>query len=191
MFQSHSARVWPSRKALWHRSFLTISVIAAASFAETAHAQERDPMLFHDANGFKVRGHLQFGLNAVAERNLFWGLVATTSPGSGFDADTNWLEGYIKPGLSFEYQLDAGAVLYGKLSAVASYTWGTDAFDTGDTGETTLEEAYRVIRGDSSNGLSYDLSFGPRELTLGTGMLIANGATSGFERGALKFGPPA
>jgi hypothetical protein len=40
--------------------------------------------------------------------------------------------------MSFEYQLDAGAVLYGKLSAVASYTWGTDAFDTGDNGETTL-----------------------------------------------------
>ena len=146
-------------------------------------------MLFHDANGFKVRGHLQFGLNAVAERNLFWDLAATTAPGSGFDADTNWLEGYIKPGLSFEYQLDAGAVLYGKLSAVASYTWGIDAFDTGDTGETTLEEAYLAIRGDLSNGFSYDLSFGPRELTLGTGMLIANGATSGFERGALKFGP--
>lgn len=189
MFQSHSVRVRSSRKALWYRSFLTISVIAAASFAETANAQERDPMLFHDAAGFKVRGHLQFGLNAVAERNLFWDLAATTAPGSGFDADTNWLEGYIKPGLSFEYQLDAGAVLYGKLSAVASYTWGTDAFDTGDTGETTLEEAYLAIRGDLSNGLSYDLSFGPRELTLGTGMLIANGATSGFERGALKFGP--
>jgi hypothetical protein len=189
MFQSLSVRVRLSRKALWYRSFLTISVIAAASFAETAHAQERDPMLFHDANGFKARGHLQFGLNAVAERNLFWDLAATTAPGSGFDADTNWLEGYIKPGLSFEYQLDAGAVLYGKLSAVASYTWGTDAFDTGDTGETTLEEAYLAIRGDLSNGFSYDLSFGPRELTLGTGMLIANGATSGFERGALKFGP--
>ena len=56
MVQSRSVRVRPSRKALWHRSFLTISVIAAASFAETAHAQERDPMLFHDANGFKVRG---------------------------------------------------------------------------------------------------------------------------------------
>jgi hypothetical protein len=38
-------------------------------------------------------------------------------------------------------------------------------------------------------GLSYDLSLRPRELTLGTGMLIAKGATSGFERGALKFGP--
>ena len=90
--------------------------------------------------------------------------------------------------MSFEYQLDAGAVSYGKLSAVASYTWGTDAFDTGDTGETTLEEACLALRGDLGSGLSYDVSLGRRELTLGTGMLIANGATSGFERGALKFG---
>lgn len=155
----------------------------------SADAQDRDPLLFYEQGGLTVRGHLQFGLNAVAERNLFWDLAATTNPGSGFDPDTNWLEGYIKPGVSFEYQLDAGAVVYGKLSAVSSYTWGTDAFDTGDIGTTTLEEAYLAIRGDLGSELSYDLSIGPRELTLGTGMLIANGATSGFERGALKFGP--
>lgn len=166
----------------------TAAVILALT-ATTAGAQDSDPMLFHDANGLKVRGHLQFGLNAVSESNLFWDLAATTAPGSGFDPDTNWLEGYIKPGLSFEYQLDTGAVFYGKFSAVSSYTWGTDAFDTGDNGATTLEEAYLAIRGDLDTGLSYDLSLGPRELTLGTGMLIANGATSGFERGALKFGP--
>ena len=120
-------------------------------------------MLFYDQDGLKVRGHLQFGLNAVAERNLFWDLAATTSPGSGFDADTNWLEGYIKPGMSFENRLDSGANFYGKLSAVSSYTWGTDAFDTGDTGASTLEEAYLGIRGDLGSGLSYDLSLGRRE----------------------------
>ncbi|WP_245584750.1 alginate export family protein [Salipiger mucosus] len=136
-----------------------------------------------------MRGHLQFGLNAVAERNLFWDLATTTNPGSGFDPDTEWLEGYIKPGVSFEHRAGPAATLYGKLSAVSSYTWGTEAFDTGDTGETTLEEAYLALRGDIGAGLSYDLSLGARELTLGTGMLIANGATSGFERGALKFGP--
>lgn len=146
-------------------------------------------MLFHDQDGLTVRGHLQFGLNVVGERNLFWDLAATTAPGSGFDPDTNWVEGYIKPGISFEYRLDPGTVLYGKLSAAGSYTWGTDAFDTGDTGATTLEELYIGLRGDAGPGLSYDVSLGPRELTLGTGMLIANGATSGFERGALKFGP--
>ena len=156
--------------------------------AVAADAQERDPMLFYDTDRLKVRGHFQSGLNAVSETNLFWDLAATTASGSGFDPDTNWLEGYIKPGISFEYQLGTGAVFYGKLSAVSSYTWGTDAFDTGDTGATTLEEAYLATRGEFGSS-SYDLSLGPRELTLGTGMLIANGATSGFERGALKFGP--
>ncbi len=146
-------------------------------------------MLVYDQDGLKVRGHLQFGLNAVVENNLFWDLAATTAPGSGFDPDTEWLEGYIKPGLSFEKTLDSGAVFYGKLSAVGSYTMGTDAFDTGDIGAMTLEEAYLAVRGDLTTDLSYDLSIGPRELTLGTGMLIANGATSGFERGALKLGP--
>ena len=146
-------------------------------------------MLLFEKNGLTVRGHFQFGLNAVTESNLFWDLAETTNPGSGFDPDAEWLESYIKPGLSFEYQLDTETVVYGKLSAVSSYTWGTDAFDTGDTGATTLEEAYLAIRGDLGTGLAYDLSLGPRELTLGTGMLIANGATSGFERGALKLGP--
>lgn len=171
------------------RGLGSVVFVIATAFGLSAQAQDRDPMLIYDANGMKVRGHLQFGLNAVAERNLYWDLAATTAPGSGFDPDTEWLETYFKPGLSFERSLDTGAVLYGKISAVSSYTAGTDAFDRGDTGATTLEEAYLAIRGDAGAGLSYDLSLGARELKLGTGMLIASGATSGFERGALKFGP--
>lgn len=166
-----------------------VASVVALFTATMAPTQDRDPMLFYDQDGLMVRGHLQFGLNAVAETNLFWDLAATTAPGSGFDPDTEWLEGYVKPGLSFERTLNSGAVFYGKLSAVASYTWGTDAFDKGDTGATTLEEAYLALRNDLGKGVSYDVSLGARELTLGTGMIIANGATSGFERGALKFGP--
>src|SRR5690606_28835864 len=52
-----------------------------------------------------------------------------------------------------------------------------------------LTPPYLGIRGDLGDGASYDVSLGARELTLGTGMLIANGATSGFDRGALKLGP--
>lgn len=59
-------------------------------------------MLLFEKNGLTVRGHFQFGLNAVTESNLFWDLAETTNPGSGFDPDTEWLESYIKPGLSFE-----------------------------------------------------------------------------------------
>ncbi len=167
-------------------------VLAAALLAlcaGPAAAQDRDPMLLHDANGTTVRGHLQFGLNAVSEQNLFWNFSDTIAPGSGFDPDADWLEVYIKPGLSFETALDGGSVLYGKLSGVASYTFGTDAYDFGDTGRATLEEAYLGLRTGLGGDMSLDVSVGPRELKLGTGMLISNGGSSGFERGALKFGP--
>lgn len=176
-----------ARKGNLNHLAIVVSLIAAGAIR--AEAQEADPMQLYDADGATVRTHLQFGLNAVAERDLFWDLANATGSGSEFNPDTDWLESYIKPGVSFEYRLDTGPVLYGKLSAVASYTLGTDAFDTGDTGATTLEEAYLAVRGEVGNGVSYDLSLGPRELVLGTGMLVANGATSGFERGALKFGP--
>lgn len=171
------------------RSLFVLICIFQVLSLDKAWAGDKDPMLFVESENLTLRGHFQFGLNAVAEQNLFWDLAATAAPGSGFDPDTEWLEGYIKPGVSFEYRLQSGAEIYGKFSAVASYTWGTDAFDTGNTGATTLEEAYLAIRGDLGTGGTYDLSLGPRELTLGTGMLIANGATSGFERGALKLGP--
>ncbi|MDX8350240.1 alginate export family protein [Cognatiyoonia sp. IB215446] len=167
----------------------TMAGVVVLFAATRALSQDRDLTLIYDQDGLKVRGHLQLGLNAVAENNLFWDLAATTSPESGFDPDAEWLEGYIKPGLSFERRLNSDAIFYGKLSAVASYTWGTDAFDTGDTGDTTLEEAYLALRNDLGTGFSYDISLGARELRLGSGMLIASGATSGFERGALKFGP--
>lgn len=104
------------------RTVFAVTILGTGVFPLVAGAQDRDPMLIYDADGTTVRGHLQFGLNAVSEQNLFWDLAEATSPGSGFDPDTNWLEGYVKPGLSFEHQLDGGAVLYGKLSGVASYT---------------------------------------------------------------------
>lgn len=143
----------------------------------------------YDAGGTTVRGHLQFGLNAVSERNLFWNFSNTVAPGSGYDPDADWLEVYLKAGLSFETALDGGSAVYGKATFVSSYTWGIDAYDFGDTGRTTLEEAYGGFRTTTPGGLSFDMSIGPRELKLGSGMLIANGGSSGFERGALKFGP--
>jgi hypothetical protein len=148
-----------------------------------------DPTIIYEADGLKVRWHLQFGLNAVAETNLFWNFADFVAPDSGFDSSTQWLEGYIKPGISFDWQFAEASALYGRLSAVGSFTAGIDAYDTGNTGRITLEEGYLGYRTDFGNDLNFDVSLGPRELRLGTGMLIANGGSSGFERGALKFGP--
>jgi hypothetical protein len=144
---------------------------------------------FIDANGTTVRATLQFGANLVSEENLFWNLSDFAAPGSGYDPDATWLEIYVKPGLNFETALGNGSEFYGRISAVGSYTRGTDAFDTGDTGRWTLEESYAGLRFPLSGDATLDLSFGARELRLGTGMLISDGGSDGFERGALKFGP--
>lgn len=169
---------------------LVLALAAGALLpAAPALAQAADPTLLHRGDGLTVRWHLQAGINAVAERKLFWNLAEATAPGGGYDPDKAWLELYVKPGVSFERSLDRGLTLYGKLSTVSSYTSGTDAFDNGNTGATTLEEAHLGLRGQTGGGLTYDVSIGPSELRLGTGMLVASGASSGFERGALKFGP--
>jgi hypothetical protein len=154
-----------------------------------AAAQARDPMLLIDEQGLEVRMHLQAGVNAVAEQNLFWNFADTFAPTSGFDSDTRWLEGYLMPGISFTADVGEQFALYGKLSVVASGTLGTDAFDAGSTGAVALEDAYLGLRTTAEAGIFFDISFGPRPFKAGTGMLIANGGSIGFERGALKLGP--
>jgi hypothetical protein len=173
------------------RPIQSLPALAAAVVlgAPAANAQGADPFLFYEDSSTTVRATLQFGANLVSEGNLFWNLADFTAPASGFDSDATWLEIYVKPGLSFETALDNGAELYGRISAVASYTFGTDAFDASDTGRLTLEESYAGIRLPLGDGPILDFSLGARELRLGTGMLISDGASDGFERGALKFGP--
>lgn len=89
------------------------------SFLCSAHAYADAPMVLLDGNGFTLRAHLQAGLNIVSERNLFWNYAESFAPSAGFDPKATWLEGYIKPGLSFTQGL-GGLTLYGKVSAVAS-----------------------------------------------------------------------
>ncbi|GAA4812908.1 alginate export family protein [Litoribaculum gwangyangense] len=140
----------------------------------------------HDSENLKVQGYLQFGSNAVAETNLFWNLADV--PQLDYNSDTQWLESYVKPGMGFTMP-SGKSKFYGKISAVASSTLGTDAFDEKNTGRITLEEAHLGYQFSLSEQSNLDVSVGSKELKLGTGMLIANGGVSGFERGALKFGP--
>lgn len=162
----------------------------ALLYPHLALAEGDDAMQLINEDGFAVRAHLQVGVNAVAERNLFWNYANEIAPSAHFDSDTEWLEGYVEPGISFAKDAGGDLTAYGKVSIVASGTLGSDAYGTGDTGRTTLEEGYIGIRsGSGDGGLSYDLSVGPREFRAGTGMLIANGGSNGFERGALKLGP--
>ncbi|MEM7776228.1 MAG: alginate export family protein [Pseudomonadota bacterium] len=168
---------------------LVSAVVAALVIGQPAHAQTNDPLLFYKQNGLAIRGHFQAGINLVGEENLFWNLSDTFAPTADFDPDTVWFESYAKPGLSFDYRFAPHNVFYGKVSTVLSDTRGIDAYDTGNTGRVTLEDAYLGYRFERPDGLSVDISGGRRPLKLGTGMLVENGGSSGFERGALKLGP--
>lgn len=152
-------------------------------------ALAQDRLLLIDADGLVVRAHFQAGLNGVAEDNLFWNFAQTVAPSANFNPDKQWLEGYVKPGLSFSKDLGDPFTAYGMVSSVASGTLGIDAYDIGNTGRITLEEGYLGLRAGNENAPGFDVSLGPRVYKAGTGMLIANGGNSGFERGALKFGP--
>jgi hypothetical protein len=169
---------------------VTVGALVASLLLVSA-ARGADRLVLFDADGLEVKAHLQLGGNAVFERNLFWDLAATVAPNAGFDPDTDWLEGYIMPGLSFTKELGDSLTAYGKISVVASGTLGIDAFDTGSTGRITLEDGYLGLRSRDTSGATpwFDISLGPRDYKAGTGMLIANGGANGFERGALKLGP--
>ncbi len=165
-----------------------VALLAGLWFAaDAAHAQ--DPMRLIDEPGFELRLYFQAGINAVAEQNLFWNFADRFAPDAGFDSDTRWLEGYLMPGIGFTADAGDRLQVYGKISAVASGTLGTDAFDAGGTGAVTLEDGYLGLRSKAESGPFFDISLGPRPFKTGTGMLIANGGSSGFERGALKLGP--
>ncbi|MEM1441984.1 MAG: hypothetical protein AAGF67_06550, partial [Verrucomicrobiota bacterium] len=175
---------------------LSLSSSFAGPILESKSTLEAAPSLtgprqifLHDSDTLEVQAHFQTGVNAVAEGNLFWDLARLATGNNTFDADAEWLESYVEPGLSFETQVEPGLDFFGKISAVASYTSGTDAFDEGDTGRVTLEEGFLGFRFDVVQGWEMEASAGARTLRLGTGMLVANGGADGFERGALKFGP--
>jgi hypothetical protein len=174
----------PDRTEAWRllcrRAVLAALLASATSAASVAGAaaQEAEPTLLRDANGLKVRWHLQVGLNAVAETNLFWDLGEFAAPASGFDSDTQWLESYAKPGLSVQKSLGRATTLTGKVIGVASSTLGTDAFDSRNTGRVTLEEAYLRLSTVFANGVATEFSAGGQEVSFGTGMLISKGGSS-------------
>lgn len=154
-----------------------------------AFTQGADPMLLYDRDGLAVRAHFQAGLNGVAEQHLFWDYASTIAPAANFDSSTHWIEAYVKPGLGFSKAIADDLTVYGKVSLVTSGTRGTDAYGAGNADSTTLEEAYLGLRSTAAGGTTFDVSLGPREFKAGTGMLLANGGSSGFDRGALKLGP--
>ncbi len=166
---------------------LLAAAVSPLAFGSPAFAQDAEPAA--DQGPTQIKYTFEGGVNAVAEENLYWNLADKFAPSAGFDSDTQWLEFYVKPGVEITHDASSDIQFYGGFSMVASATLGTDAFDQQNTSRVTIEEAYVGFRTGSVETGQFDLSAGAQELKLGTGMLISNGASNGFERGAVKLGP--
>ena len=171
---------YPALAVLW---------LAVAAGAPTKAQENKDPFLLAETDDLEVRARVEAGLNLVAEHNLFWEFAETVAGNSDFDSSSQWAEFYVKPGIAFQYRPDERTSLYGAASVVVSTTVGIDAFAAGNTGQATVEELYLGFRRGDEKGTRFDASFGAREWKAGTGMLLSNGGSNGFSRGALKLGP--
>ncbi len=138
---------------------------------------------------------IELGLQVAGERHLFWTLPDYFSPSANYATRRHWGELYVKPGVKLGQRLDGGVSVYAEVSAVGSATLAKDPFEAGNTGRLSLESAVAGLRFSQSGGDAQaqpqrlDLSFGAQPYAVGTGMLIANGGSNGFVRGALKLGP--
>lgn len=170
-------------------SFIATALCFSAACMASQEGLADDPAA-GDLHRWSVRPGIELGTQVAGERNLFWDLPYKVPEGAGFDPDRHWWEFYVKPSVALNYALGEQSAWYARLSAVGSGTLRHDAFDAGNTGRLGLEEAVLGLQLPlSPGGPQLDLSAGAQTFTLGTGMLISNGASNGFSRGALKLGP--
>ncbi len=123
-------------------TFLCISLLTKSLL----FAQNTEFLNFHKSEKSSLQELLQFGFNGVLENNLFWNLADV--PNFDYNSDTQWLESYVKSGLQFSTYFGKSK-FYTKVTGVFSNTLGIDAFDTGNTGRTTLEEGFIALAGFS------------------------------------------
>ncbi|HEY6325171.1 MAG TPA: hypothetical protein VIW73_01465 [Candidatus Cybelea sp.] len=102
-----------------------------------------------------------------------------------------WAEAYVEPGISAAYRLAHHAYLYGGFSYLESGTLGTDYSGTPPAWYGLPEDVYAGLRFTHLFGgrVTLDGSYGQQNYVNGGGMLLANGATNGFDRAAAYLGP--
>lgn len=168
------------------RGAVAIAVLSLSACAGQAQepAASTDPMVLVDRDGFKAKARFETTHSFFASAGTWFGL-ASLDPSADFSERRAWGESWFEPGLDVTWRFGSMLELYGSVSVGASRTWAADAFDQRNQGEFSLENAFigfRTVR--PADQLNIDISSGQQNYTVGTGMLIWQGAGNGFERGA-------
>jgi hypothetical protein len=110
--------------------------MAWATALQAARAQEAPagPLLF-TGEGWRLKLGLDAAVQTSGEINSWWNLTDAFPPPEPFDPDRSWTEGYVKPSAKLDIAVTSALDFYGGLAAVASYTWGMDVFNAGNTGD--------------------------------------------------------
>lgn len=125
--------------------------------------------------------------------------IGTTSRSRERAGGRQWMEGFVKPTVGFEWQDTNAGEAYGKASVVATATRG--AGEAGATSTTSDQPEYLALNdlyvgwrsgllfGDVVAPNALDISVGNQEFTVGDGFLLTNGTLDGGGRAAYYLGP--
>jgi hypothetical protein len=166
---------------------------AKARAASLGYFQTGDPdslPRLYESERVSVLGSVSAGFAPfVAFNNAFH--APSGSINSGLPVNPGWGEAYIEPGVTATYGLAHHAYLYGGFSYLESGTIGTDYAGSPNAWYGLPEEFYGGLRFTHLFGATgtLDASYGQQTYGTGNGMLLATGATNGFDRGAAYFGP--
>lgn len=157
--------------------------------AQESSLASRDPMVLIDSGTVNLRARLEV-MNALFASSGTWFGLATLPPAPPFSERRAWGESWIEPGIDARLRIGSSFELYGGFSIGASRTWNADPFDQRNKGQLSVENAFGGMRTRNPvSSWNVDISSGQQNYSVGTGMLIWQGAGNGFERGAVGMLP--
>ncbi|HXO18095.1 MAG TPA: hypothetical protein VN909_07980, partial [Candidatus Dormibacteraeota bacterium] len=144
----------------------------------------------HEIDRFSATAFLNGGVAPyVMSNNAFDAPLGSIN--SGLPVNPGWAEAYVEPGITAKYLLTSHADLYGGFAYMESATIGTDFSGSPYAWYGLPEELYAGVHVSNLFGsaATLDASYGQQDYQTGNGMLLALGATNGFNRGAAYTWP--
>lgn len=173
---SSAERRRPGRRAA------LIALVVTAGASGTSGAQSTAPSsAAWQAVPVSIAPFVETNTFGYAMRGTWWNLAAGVDP--SYDDRRRFVELWVHPGVRATWPVSAAVELRAGVSAGATKTLGADAFDYREENAVRVENAFVGARFGETGGLRFDLSAGRQPLVLGTGMLIAAGASNGYDRG--------